>query len=294
MLTTLLVGLDGSPMSEVALAQAILVGQQFRSTLVLAHITRAALHQEALIESLGAPWREGRPAGSGDVARDLEEAGLQFLEDAAGAVERAGLRAEIAYRSGDVVSELTAMAEHADAVFVGRVGRRSAGGDPLGPDTRQLIRRSPVPVMACGSVISAMDRCAVAYDGGPTSVLALSLAERYAEVAGAHLDVIHAAKAGEESKGQQVLAHAAMALSATPLQFETHFEVGEVSVVVARAVQRLGCNALFAGAHREPGGWELPSHTEAILRATDIPVLVHNEPQDLSARTTGSHRRPSS
>ena len=294
MFTTLLIGLDGSPPSEVALAQAILVGQQFRSTLVLAHITRAALHQAALIQSLGAPWREGRPSGSGNVARDLEEAGLRFLEDAAGAVERAGLKAEIAYGSGDVVAELAALAEHADAVFVGRVGRQSGGGDPLGPDTRQLIRRSPVPVVVCGSVISALDRCAVAYDGGPTSVLALSLAERYAEVAGAHLDVIHAAKAGEEEKGREVLAHAAMALSATPLQFETHFEVGEVPEVVARVVQRLRCNGLFAGAHREPGGWELPSHTEAILRATDIPVLVHNEPQDLSARTTGSHRRSSS
>ena len=122
MFTTLLVGLDGSPMSEVALAQAILVGQQFRSTLVLAHITRAALHQEALIESLGAPWREGRPAGSGDVARDLEEAGLQFLEDAAGAAERAGLRAEIAYRSGDVVSELTALAARLPSLACRTIG----------------------------------------------------------------------------------------------------------------------------------------------------------------------------
>jgi len=292
MFTTLLVGLDGSPQSDVALAQAISIGQRFRSTLILAHITRAALRREALVQTLGAPWREGRPSASGNPARDLENAGLRLLEDAAGAVERAGLQPETAYRTGEVVAELVALAEHADAILVGRVGRGASGGDPLGPDTRHLIRRAPRPVIVCGSTVSPMDRCAVAYDGEPTSVHALALAARYAEVTGAQVEVIHASQ--DESKGHEILARASQALSETPLNFETHLERGDISQAVAKAVQRIGCNALFAGAHRQAGGWEIPSHTEAILRVTGIPVLVHNEPQNLSARASTSYRRPSS
>jgi nucleotide-binding universal stress UspA family protein len=294
MFTTLLVGLDGSPRSEVALAQAILVGQRFRSTLLLAHVTPAERRQEALVQSLGPPWREGRPTPLPDPVRGLEEAGQRLLEDAAGAVERAGLRAETSYRSGDVAAELSLLAEQADVAFVGRVGRGSRGEDPLGPDVRRLIRRAPAPIVVCASTVTAMDRCAVAYDGESTSVLALSLAARYAEVSGAQLEVINAGEPGAEDHGREVLARASMALSATPLQFETHFEAGKIAEAVARAVQRLGCNALFAGGQRAGHGPDVPSHIEAILRATDIPVLVHHEPQNLSARASGTHRRPPS
>jgi nucleotide-binding universal stress UspA family protein len=137
-----------------------------------------------------------------------------------------------------------------------------------------------------------MQRCAIAYDGEPASMRALSLAARYAQVTGARLEVIHANP--NDSKGRETLARAATALSESPVHFETHLEGGDVHEAVRNAVQRLGCDALFAGAHREEGRFEVPSHTEAILRATDIPVLVHNEPQNLSARVSASYRRPPS
>jgi nucleotide-binding universal stress UspA family protein len=288
MFTRLLVGLDGSPQSEVALAQAILIGRRFRATLVLAHILRLEEADPVLVRNLGAPWREGRPEPLEPIPEALAGAGAGLLEDAAGAVGRAGLTAERVVRGGAVVGQLLEMAESVDAVFVGRTGRHS-GGDPLGPDTRELIRRAPTPVIVCGSTVSPMDRCAIAYDGQPASLQALNLAERYAQVAGARLDVIHSAENQEE--GREVLAHAALALSGVPLDFETHLEPGDVDSAVPAAIGRLGSNALFAGAKREGGKVLVPSHTEAILRATDIPVVVHHVPQELSVRVSGTHRR---
>jgi len=291
MFTRLLIGLDGSPQSDVALAQAILIGRKFRATLVLTHILRPDETDPALLRQLGAPWREGRPAAPDAIPDALMASGVQLLEEAAGAVGRAGLAAERVIRAGGVGLQLLEMAEDADAVFVGRTGRRG-GGDPLGPDTRELIRRAPTPVIVCGSTVSAMDRCAVAYDGGPASLQALHLAERYAQVAGARLDVIHSAT--DQEGGREVLAHAAMALSGIPLDFETHLEPGDVDRAIPAAIARLGSNALFAGAHREEGKVLVPSHTEAILRATDIPVVVHHVPQEFSVRVSGAHRRPAS
>jgi nucleotide-binding universal stress UspA family protein len=291
MFTRFLIGLDGSPQSDVALAQAILIGRKFRATLVLTHILRPEETDPSLVKQLGAPWREGRPVPLDPIPDALMGAGVELLEEAAGAVARAGLAAERVVRAGAVGSQLIEMAEGADAVFVGRTGRRG-GGDPLGPDTRELIRRAPTPVIVCGSVVSAMDRCAVAYDGGPVSLEALHLAERYAQVAGARLDVIHSA--ADQESGREILAQAAMALSGIPLDFETHLEPGDVDRAVPAAIARLGSNALFAGANREGGKVLVPSHTEAILRATDIPVVVHHVPQEFSVRVSGTHRRTTS
>jgi nucleotide-binding universal stress UspA family protein len=291
MFTRLLVGLDGSPQSGTALAQAISIGRRFRSALVLVHIVRPGAVDPLLLRSLGVPWREGRADPQEAVPEALAGAGAHILDDAAGAVVRAGLTVERVVRSGEVVTELNDLAASADAVFIGRVGRRG-GDDPLGPDSRELIRRAPSPMVVCGNMVSPMDRCAVAYDGEGPSVKALQLAARFAQVAEARLDVIHAAT--DPNRGRETLAHAAMALSEFPIDFETHLEGADIDQTVPEALRRLGSNALFAGAQREAGKVLVPSHIEAILRATDIPVVVHHVPQEFSARLSGAHRRPSS
>lgn len=136
-----------------------------------------------------------------------------------------------------------------------------------------------------------MDRVLVAYGGGPTSEGALAYAARFAGITGAHLDVIHVGSTPDE--GRQALARASGALSITPLDFELHLLEGELDSAVRNALKRFGSNALFVGAHREEQGWLVPSHTTAILRATDIPVLIHMEPATPGARTSAAHRRPS-
>ena len=136
-----------------------------------------------------------------------------------------------------------------------------------------------------------MNRCLVAYDGQPASEAALSFAARYAEIAEAHLDVLHVAD--DSAAGHAVLARTSAAFSASPFSYETHLATGKVEEAVAAAIVEFRSNGLFTGTSREEGRRLVPSHTEAILRATDIPVLVHSEPHDPGARTTTTHRRPS-
>ncbi|MEP6574531.1 MAG: universal stress protein [Gemmatimonadota bacterium] len=269
MLSTLLVGFDGSPQSRVALDQAILLGHRFRSRIVVVHVTQADFF------------------GSADAQ---DEAG-HLLTEAADLVRGAGLSVETALRRGSVEEELRAFSRDADLLVVGRIGRLTTD-DVLGPDTRELIARSITPLLVCGASTSPMDRCAVAFDGEATSNQALAFAARYAEIAEAQLEVIHVSD--DEMSGRAVLARASGALSVSPLRFETHLETGDVHEAVSDAVERLRCNALFVGAHRSEGRWLVPSHTEAILRATDIPVLIHNQPQGTGARiSSASHRRTS-
>jgi nucleotide-binding universal stress UspA family protein len=294
MFTSLLVGLDGSVQAQVALAQAIGIGQRFRARILLAHVLRPDPVRAG--GTIGAPWIEWSAEGTPPSESELSRAVQEMLNEGAGAVRRAGLEVETVSRTGDAVEVLRELAEQVGVVVVGRTGVRGAGqplaDDRLGPDTRELIRRCPRPVLVSGAAPSPMDRVLVAYAGGPASEGALAYAARFAGITGAHLDVLHVGTNQEE--GRQVLARASGALSMAPLDFELHLVEDGLETAVKAALGRLGSNALFVGAHREEQGWLVPSHTAAILRATEIPVLVHMEPATPGARASSAHRRPPS
>lgn len=253
MFTRLLVGLDGSKPSRVALAQAIELGKRFRARLLLAHVSRAA--DIATVQGPG---------------RDTGAFTLAILDEAAAAAAEAGLQGEMIQRRGAVVQELVALAHEADAVFVGRAGLDAK--DPLGPETRALIQRCPVPVFVAATSVAQFDRCAVAYDGGATSQRALAFAARFVGIRGGRLEVVTAGE--DEERATETLARAAAALSESPLRFGTHFARGKIGPAVARTIRDLECDALITGAHRVEGHAEVPSHTEELLRATDIAVVV--------------------
>jgi nucleotide-binding universal stress UspA family protein len=283
MFTSLLVGLDGSRQSQVALAQAISLGRRFRSEIIVVHVERAES-----MSGLRPQWTaRAESGGSGEP----DQAARDLLDAAATLVRRAGLAVKSEFRRGDVGETLRELAADVEAIVVGRSGVLGAG-DPLGPDTRELIRRCPRPVLVCGSAPSPMDRCLVAYDGQPASEAALSFAARYAEIAEAHLDVLHVAD--DAAAGHAILARTSAAFSASPFSYETHLASGVVEEAVSAAIVEFHSNALFAGTSREDGRRLVGSHTEAILRATDIPVLVHTEPHDPGARASSAYRRPAS
>lgn len=293
MFTSVLVGLDGSTEAQVALAQAIIIGQRFHSRVVLVHVAPPSGHTSEM--ALGAPWMEWTPGSAPTTRHEREEAARLMLEDASGAVRRAGLEAEAVMREGLTIDVLREMAEEVGVVVVGRIGRRgaqAAGGDRLGPDTRELIRRCPRPLLVAGSRPTPMDRVLVAYAGGPASEGALAFASRFAGITGAHLDVLHVAPDFEI--GRRTLAQASGALSVAPLDFETHLIKGDLETAIPELVSRLGSNTLFTGAHREESGWMVPSHTEGILHLTEIPVLVHMQPSSAGARLSTTHRRSAS
>jgi nucleotide-binding universal stress UspA family protein len=293
MFTSLLVGLDGSTEAQVALAQAIIIGQRFHSRVVLVHVAPPPGRTGEM--ALGAPWMEWTPGTAPSSRHEREQAVQLMLDDAAGAVRRAGLEAETVMREGLVTDVFREMAEEVGVVVVGRIGARggkAADRDRLGPDTRELIRRCPRPLLVAGSAPTPMDRVLVAYAGGPACEGALAFASRFAGITGAHLDVLHVAPDFEV--GRRTLAQASGALSIAPLDFETHLIRGDLETAIPELVSRLGSNALFTGAHREDSGWMVPSHTEGILSLTEIPVLVHVQPIFAGARLSTTHRRSAS
>ncbi|MGH7751683.1 MAG: universal stress protein [Gemmatimonadales bacterium] len=239
MFTRLLVGLDGSPQADIALEQAVILGERFRSTLMVVHV------------------------------RERRDSDADLLTRAAERVTAAGLAMETLPDTGEPSEVLVRLAAGADLVCIGRQGRKRTAA--LGPTARTVIKRAGKCTLVCGGSPSPMRRVAVAYDGGPTSQRALDLGLRYSAVAGSELDVIHA---GDPAAGATVVAQAEMALSMNPVVYRTHVRAGEPGVVVAAVIRESRCDALFVGAHVEAGRDPDVSHAEAILVETDIPVMI--------------------
>lgn len=250
MFTRLLVGLDGSRAADVALDQAIDLGRRFRATLVLAHVGE---HGERGTEGAGG-----------------------LLERTGARADAAGVAHESVERSGDPDTVLAELARDADGVLVGRRGRVTAG-DALGPTVASLVRIAERCVIVCGSHVSPMRVCAVAFDGRDASKRALDLAVRFAGIAESTVHVIHAND--DPHEGLRIVGEAEAVLSLGGVAFATHVEAGPPGEVVARVIRRTGCDALFTGAHvhRDLPGRPSPvmvSHAEQILIHTDLPVVV--------------------
>lgn len=244
MFTRLLVGLDGSPRADAALEQAVMLGERFHSTVLVAHV------------------RE--PGGPG---------GAAMLDRARERLLAAELTAELVEETGAADTVLSQLAQETDAVLLGRHGTHAAA---LGPTFTSVIRHAGRCVIACAGLPSRMRSCAVAYDGGETSQRALELAVRFASVVNSTVHVIHAAE--DREAGLQVLGAAEATLSMQRIPFVSHVEPGPPGEVIARVIKRVGCDALFAGAHMEPregrASVATVSHAEQILMRTDIPVVV--------------------
>ena len=243
MFTRLLVGLDGSASADAALEQAVVLGERFKATLVVAHV---AQHK-------------------GD--------GTALLERGGARVRSAGLNVDTALLRGDPDTELATLAKEADAVLVGRRGDTAHGAE-LGSTTTALLKIAERCVIVCGGIASPMRSCAIAYDGGVTAKRALELAGRFAAVVQSTIHIVHAT--ADHAAGLQVVGEAEAALSLQGVSFVTHIEAGSPGEVVSRVVTGTRCDALFAGAHvpRGRSSKVTVSHAEQILLHTDIPVVV--------------------
>jgi nucleotide-binding universal stress UspA family protein len=244
MFTRLLVGLDGSPRSDSAFEQAILLGKRFQSTIILAHV---------------------RENGS---ERSL-------LDTARRRVDSAGLESQVIEQRGEPDLVLAALAKEADAALVGRSGV-SSRGDTLGATVGSLIRIAERCVIVCAGPPSPMRDCAVLFDGQDASRRALELAARFASIAGSTVHIIHATD--DREAGLQVVGVAEAVLSLQRVAFVTHVAEGTPGTVIPAVIKQIQCDALFAGAHLahrdgRPSAVVI-SHAEEILRHTELPVVV--------------------
>ncbi|HUL63514.1 MAG TPA: universal stress protein [Burkholderiaceae bacterium] len=138
----ILVPLDGSPTSELGLAEAIKLARLTGARLALLHVVDTAA--VAIVPEAA--------AGAASVFDVMRASGEQILAKARLDTERAGVAVEtalletVAGRVSDLVVE-EASKRRADLIVMGTHGRRGVGRMLLGSDAELVVRNARVPVL---------------------------------------------------------------------------------------------------------------------------------------------------
>jgi len=143
MYTKILVPVDGSPTSDLGLAEALRLAK-------LTHAKLRLLHAVDMPSVLLSP--EGGMATSPTMFEMLRQGGEEILAKARTSAERAGVPSESVLRdtvTGRVCDLVVDEAKQwgAELIVIGSHGRRGAGRLLLGSDAEQIARLSPVPVL---------------------------------------------------------------------------------------------------------------------------------------------------
>lgn len=239
-LARVLVALDASPLSLMALEAAVMltraVGGQLTGVFVEdVNLARLAGHPAAASISLVGGFR--RDPGQ----RLLEEALKAQLATArrvfGEAAEPLGSAANFATRQGRVSAELMAAAADADLVLVGSSGHGPvlSSGNRLGSTARAVMERAARPVLVIRHGLPAARPVAVLFDGSPAARRALVLAARLAVVTGSRLDIITLAADQETARIRERDARALIAPVAVAVESTAVTAVADPARVAAEA-----------------------------------------------------------
>lgn len=274
MFATLLVGLDGSRGADAALDAALALGRRFHSTIMIAAVVDLRVLEAPLVKGAAAAWPQAlasAPATTLELGEVMRGRADKLLTAGAARVAAAGLGCEALRETGMVEEELLKLAEHAEALVVGRRGELT-GHDEVGEHTVRLIRRAPRPVVVAGEAPSAFGRPVVAWDGSEPAAAALTLAARYATHAQVPLDVVFVSD--DDAAAEALLGQAAAFLSRTDVSYDTHRLQGDVTRAIAAFARQSDADVIVCGAHGRRHSWSMGSTAEALVRSTTLPAII--------------------
>lgn len=292
MYTSILVPLDGSPLGERALAQAVPIAEQHGARLILLHVLEPI---SPLLMGGGVPVR--------DSALDLtwrEDAKKYLAKAAARLRKRTMAPVEAVWREGKVVPTLAAYATEAgvDLIVMCTHGRGGFERFWLGSVADGLIRHLPAPVLlvragrksAKNVADSAQfSRIVVALDGSPRAESALEATMAMVQSAPTAITLVNVVHPTAALASHSFPSRAEQDMCATylePLAARHRTESCEIAVEtlananIGRAILEIAKRhdaQLIALATQGLGGAErfiVGSVADKLIRTSPVPVLV--------------------
>ncbi len=189
--------------------------------------------------------------------------------------EAAGIPGQLVFSSGRVAGAITLRAPWTDLVVLKmdhsppqeRLAR-------IGSGLRQVIRESPVPVMALPGETSPLENILLAYDGSPRGEEALYVATYLAGAWEVPLTVLHVSEGADEAAQPVERAQeyaASCGVEAVLVKYD-----GPVAAEILVTAEERGCDLIvMGGSHHNPlTDIFLESVIDEVLRSSWIPVLI--------------------
>jgi len=180
-----IVPVDFSPTSRLAVDHGVFLARKFHARLTLLHVVESLspLAGSFMIETAG-------------VEKEQEEQALRMLSSLLGSEDQDDLDLRVVIRNGDIKNEIIAAIrdEKANLIVMGTHGRGLLARLLIGSITEALLRRVPVPVLTVSGVAHPLGfkRILFATDLSKHSKTAFDFALDFARAMGSELIIHHA------------------------------------------------------------------------------------------------------
>ena len=250
MFNYILVPVSGEEQGWIALEQAIAIAKRENSQIRGLHI------------AVNATTKEG-----------AEAAALQ--EQFAVQCEQAGVNGRLIIETGPIAKTIIDRARWNDLIVMNLAHPPgSTVAARLGSGFRQIIQRSPRPILAVCQTISPLDKVLLAYDGSDKGNEALFMATYLAEQWGAQVVVVTAHE--KKTADTAVVDHARRYLELHEVAAKFVAAQGTAADLIMETAVSHQCNLIAMGGYGAQPVVKavLGSTADEILRRSDMPVLI--------------------
>ncbi len=269
MMKTIIVGVDGSAYSEVALQHAVEIADLAQAEVVgLAGVAEDVNGEEPLSEH-SVEEIEGLEA----LPTTVVEWFRRSLDDCAETCRTVSVPFAARMLAGHPGRVLTREAQAADMLVVGCKGRRDNATELLGHTTRHLIRSCIKPVLITRGEHRPIRRALVGYDGSPTSGHALEWVADLAAAGGWQVAIVTGAMPESElAEGVRRAADLARTRGVDP---EVMLVEGDAPTIIFEQMRAWKPDIIAVGGpiRGALSGFFLGEAWPEIVEQADVPVL---------------------
>jgi len=281
MFAQLLVPIDGSHESRVAVEQAIALASEEKASLSGLFVADRRLIEAPIHPvhpSATSHDSEISPAMLAWMARtrgQFRKQGELALRTIAELCEMNGIPCETELVEGLIDETILNRAQQADLMIMGFRGEDTEWpGAPLGSHFEAVVRQSPQPVLGVPAKVTVMDHILLAFDGSPRGFHALEIAAYLARNGHRNLTILTINV--DPFRTEALNLSARRYLQDQDVSVTYQFRKGPVVNMILQTAENEGCDLIILGAYGhnpdQPG--RLGSDAYAILQATNMPVLV--------------------
>ena len=280
MIQQLLVGLDGSEYSDMALRHSMALAKACHATLHGVHVVDIVQVESPLLHDLaGAIGAAPQHHLTTLMRENLEYRGQFLLNQFRQACEAAGVTYAEHLVTGVVATEITQLAHEVDLVVLGRGGVHTGLSKTLlGSTVESVVRSSAKPTMVATQQFNDIRKPLLATDGSPYAMAALAMAITFTQQLQLPLAVVYCADTPTDHP--DFLDGIQRQVTDEGIACQVDIHQGNAHEGLMQYVREQGHDVLFMGAfgHRRIVEWILGSTTQYALRTSPIPlILCHDD-----------------
>lgn len=265
----IMVGVDGSPQSRVALQHAIEIAQLADAGVVGVASVFGDFDGEAEADEHDVQEREG--------LEHLPTAAINWFREALDECGQACAVADVEFAArllaGNPAKVLVEEAQSVDMVVIGATGRRDGHTELLGQTATRVIRNCIKPVLVTREKHLPISRVMVGYDGSPASGHAVEWAADLACVGGWKVAIVTGAM--PESSLAEGAEYAAKLVGTRGIEAETMLVTGDAPSVIFQEAKKWEPDLIAVGGAQKGAlsGFFLGEAWPDIVEQAEVPVL---------------------